>query len=148
MPATRPSRPALAAGICAGFARADDGATMAAGPIGGAAAAMVAYGISASKPTASGYLQALEAGARGVDAAGRFGSATFTRAIEMFRPVDVDGDGVPDKPRALTAVEDAGSQIKGVAGEAAGAFGSMFRRKRDRSDAPEEVETGRATDDT
>ncbi len=61
--------------------------------------------------------------AEGVDAARRFGADTFDKAAEALRPVDIDGDGVPDKPRALSAAEDAGSAIKGAAAGAAGAIG-------------------------
>lgn len=85
----------------------------------------------------------------GVDAARRFGVATFDQAGEAFRAVDIDGDGIPDKSRALSAVEDAGSAIKGAgvaigagAGNAAsaiggllsgaaGAAGSLLRRKQE-----------------
>lgn len=74
---------------------------------------------------------ALKAGAEGVDAARRLGVETFDRATEAFRPVDLDGDGVPDKPRALSAAEDAGSAIQGAAAGMAGAVGSLFRRKRE-----------------
>jgi len=62
--------------------------------------------------------------AEGVDAARRFGADTCDRAAEALRPVDIDGDGVPDKPRALSAMEDAGSAIKGAAADAAGAIGT------------------------
>lgn len=60
----------------------------------------------------------------GVDAARRYGAATFDQAAESFRAVDIDGDGIPDKPRALSAMEDAGSAIKGTAAGAAGAIGA------------------------
>lgn len=73
----------------------------------------------------------LETGTQGVDAARRLGSETLDRATNVFRSVDLDGDGTLDKPRALTAVEDAGSAIKGATAGAAGAVGSLFRRKRD-----------------
>lgn len=53
-----------------------------------------------------------------------------TRATEMFRSVDLDGDGIPDEARALTAVKGAGSAVKGAAAGAAGAVGSVIRRKR------------------
>lgn len=53
-----------------------------------------------------------------------------TRATEVFRSVDLDGDGIPDEARALTAVKGAGSAIKGAATGAAGAVSGVFRRKR------------------
>lgn len=52
------------------------------------------------------------------------------RATEAFRSVDLDGDGIPDKARARTAVEDAGSALRGAATGAAGAVGSLLRRRR------------------
>ena len=75
----------------------------------------------------------IETGTDGVSAAKRLGNETYDRATETFRSVDIDGDGIPDKPRAQSAVEDAGSAIKGVTAGAAGAVGSLFRRKRDGS---------------
>jgi len=87
---------------------------------------------------------ALQAGSDGVDAAGRFG----TKTLQAFQTVDLDGDGVPDKPRALSYAEDAGAAIselasgaaKGAAGAAAtaaDAIGSWFRRKPDKAALPE-----------
>lgn len=52
------------------------------------------------------------------------------RASEAFRSVDLDGDGIPHKARARTAVEDAGTAIRGAATGAAGAVGSLLRRRR------------------
>lgn len=83
---------------------------------------------------------ALEAGGQGLDAAGRFGG----QAIAVFRSIDLDGDGVPDKPRALSAVEGAGTAVAGAAGSAAeaaagaasgaaSAIRSWFRRKPDKA---------------
>ena len=53
--------------------------------------------------------------------------------------MDLDGDGIPDKPRARTAVEDAGSAVKGAAAGAADAVSSLFRRKRDANISPDEI---------
>lgn len=58
---------------------------------------------------------AVKVGADGIDTAGRFG----TEAVRVFQSVDLDGDGVPDKPRALSAVENAGATIAGAASSAA-----------------------------
>lgn len=65
----------------------------------------------------------------GVSAAGRLGSDTLERATEAFRAVDIDGDGVPVKPRAAAAAEQAGAAIKGAATGVADAFGTLFKRK-------------------
>jgi hypothetical protein len=47
----------------------------------------------------------------------------------VFRSVDLDGDGVPNEARALTAAKRAGSAIKGAAVGTVGAVGSRFKRK-------------------
>lgn len=83
----------------------------------------------------------LETGTEGVDAAKRLGAETLDRATEAFRSVDIDGDGIPDKPRALTAVEDAGSAIKGKTAEAVGVVGSLFRRKQEGASSPDVPES-------
>lgn len=68
-------------------------------------------------------------------AAKRLGEQTFDRATEVFRAVDLDGDGVPDQPRAAAAAEQAGAAIKGAAAGVAGAVGNLFQRKRAADDA-------------
>ena len=109
---------------------------------------------------------ALKVGADGVDVAGRLGSS----AIQVFQSVDRDGDGVPDKPLALSAVQDASTAITGAASgaaeaaadgaraaagaaagaaanvadraaNAAGAIGSWFRRKSDKTSTLDDPET-------
>lgn len=77
----------------------------------------------------------LTSASRGVNDAGRLGADTVDRATQVFRAVDVDGDGIPDKPRAAAAAEEAGSAIKGAAAGVAGAFGTLFQRKNAASDA-------------
>lgn len=64
-----------------------------------------------------------------------------TRATEVFRSVDLDGDGIPDEARALTAVKGAGTAVKGAAAGAAGAVGAVFRRKRAKVDSSDEAGT-------
>lgn len=66
----------------------------------------------------------------GATAAARLGTSTVDRATEAFRAVDIDGDGIPDKPRAATAAEEAGAALKDAAGAVAGAFGTFFGRKQ------------------
>lgn len=104
----------------------------------------------------------------GVDAARRFGAATYEQASDAFRAIDTDGDGIPDKSRVVSAVEDAGLAIKGTAAEAAsaigsgassagaaigelatgaaGAVGSLLRRKRETATSPNEVDPQTAGD--
>ena len=71
----------------------------------------------------------LAAASEGANAAERFGAETFDRATEVFRPVDIHGDGTPDQLRAAAAAEEAGAAIKGAAAGIAGAFGTLFQRK-------------------
>jgi hypothetical protein len=52
---------------------------------------------------------------------------TVTRA---FRSVDIDGDGIPDEPQALTAVKGVGSAIAGTAGSVGGSVAGLFKRKK------------------
>lgn len=55
-----------------------------------------------------------------------FGEEVWSKvgqATEVFRPVDLDGDGIPDEARALTAVKGAGRAIAGSASN----VGSKFR---------------------
>lgn len=68
--------------------------------------------------------------AEGASAAKRFGDQTIDRATEPFRAVDRDGDGVPDRPRAAAAAEQAGEAIKDAATSVGGAVSKLFRRKR------------------
>lgn len=89
---------------------------------------------------------AVKVGAAGLDAANRLGGET----LAAFTSVDLDGDGIPDKPRAMSAVEGAGAAVAGAAvagaeaaaGAAAGVadiIGSWFRRKPESSPAPDEL---------
>ena len=68
----------------------------------------------------------------GVSAAGRVGAETFERATEAFRAVDIDGDGIPDKPRVAVAAENASAAAKGAASSVTGAIGSLLSRKTDK----------------
>ncbi len=47
-----------------------------------------------------------------------------------FRSVDLDGDGVPDEPQALTAVKGVGGAIAGAAGAVGGGFSGLFKSKK------------------
>lgn len=60
----------------------------------------------------------------------RLGEHTFHRTTEIFRAVDIDGDGAPDQPRAAAAAEQTGAAIKGAAAGVAGAVGNLFQRTR------------------
>lgn len=77
--------------------------------------------------------KALASASGRASAAGRVGVGTFNRATEVFRAVDVDGDGIPDKPRAAVTAENAGVAVKGAASTVNSAIGSLLRPKTDRS---------------
>lgn len=55
----------------------------------------------------------------GEDVWGKVGAAA-----DLFRSVDIDGDGIPDEARALTAVKTAGATVAGVGARATRAFRS------------------------
>ncbi len=86
--------------------------------------------------------------AEGAAAAKRFGDKQLKRATGAFRSVDVDGDGVPDQPRAAAAAEQAGTVIKGAATGLAGAFGTLFQRKADSTNTAHEHEAERSATST
>jgi hypothetical protein len=52
---------------------------------------------------------------------------TVTR---VFRSVDIDGDGIPDDPRALTAVKGVGGAIAGAADSVTGSVAGFFKSKK------------------
>ncbi|WP_262285441.1 hypothetical protein [Micromonospora sp. MA102] len=68
-----------------------------------------------------------------------------------FRSVDLDGDGVPDEPQALTAVKGVGGAIAGAAGTVGAGVTSLFKpKKRGKHAAGEprrEIEAAEASDD-
>ncbi|WOP19545.1 hypothetical protein [Raineyella sp. LH-20] len=65
----------------------------------------------------------------GAAAAKRISDQTVDRVTEAFRAVDIDGDGIPDQPRAVAAAEQASAALKGAAAGIAGAFGTLFQRE-------------------
>ena len=67
------------------------------------------------------------------DAANAAGAGVATAAgavARPFRSVDLDGDGIPDAPQALTAVKGVGGAIAGAAGAVGGAAASLFKTKK------------------
>jgi hypothetical protein len=76
-------------------------------------------------------LKALQSAADNVSDFGEAVWDTTTDVVNVFRSVDIDGDGVPDEARALTAVKATGSAIKGAAAGSVGVVGALFKRKGD-----------------
>lgn len=90
--------------------------------------------------------KALASGAEGAAAAKRFGQSTLDRSTEAFRSVDLDGDGIPDQPRAAAAAEQAGAALKEAGAGIAGAFGTLFQKKRGTPDRPQDHNSSGETD--
>ena len=57
------------------------------------------------------------------------GDATLERATQPFRPVDIDGDGIPDDPRAAVAARQAGTALKDAASGLSAAFSTFTETK-------------------
>ena len=72
----------------------------------------------------------------------RAGRRAIGYGVGVFRSVDLDGDGIPDPPQALTALTSAGSAMRGAATGAVGAVGSLIKKNR----APATPETEAAID--
>ncbi|WP_324012481.1 hypothetical protein [Microbacterium sp. JZ37] len=66
----------------------------------------------------------------GAAAAARFSTPTVDRATEAFRAVNIEGDGIADKPSVAAAAEEASAALKGAAAGVAGASGMLFARKQ------------------
>lgn len=60
----------------------------------------------------------------------RFGEETADRASQPFRSVDIDGDGVPDRARAITAAQHARASVQNVASGAGDKIGRLFSHRR------------------
>jgi hypothetical protein len=105
-------------------------------------------------------LEALEDAAKAVGAGVSTGAVAIGTGVasaadvvtRRFRSVDLDGDGVPDEPQALTAVKGAGGAIAGAAGAVGGGVSGLFKpKKRGRHAAAEsqrELEAGADEDVT
>jgi len=82
-------------------------------------------------------LEALEDAAKAVGAGVSTGAAAVGTGVASaadvvtrpFRSVDLDGDGVPDEPQALTAVKGVGGAIAGAAGAVGDGVSGLFKPK-------------------
>ncbi|MEU4715258.1 hypothetical protein AB0F73_16580 [Micromonospora purpureochromogenes] len=88
--------------------------------------------------------------AGGANAAGSGVAAAAVTVTRPFRGVDLDGDGVPDEPQALTAVKGVGGAIAGVAGTVGEGVASLFKPKKQGKRAAgeprREIEAAEASD--
>lgn len=65
-----------------------------------------------------------------------------------FRRVDIDGDGIPDEPQALTKVKGVGGAIAGAADVVGGNVVGLFKKKRGKSAAEEAPHDAEAAGET
>ncbi|MDI3242219.1 hypothetical protein QK292_11400 [Arthrobacter sp. AL08] len=69
----------------------------------------------------------------GVATSAVLAGAVVATAADMvtraFRSVNIDGDGIPDEPQALTAVKGVGGAITGTAGSVGGSVAGLIKRK-------------------
>ena len=89
--------------------------------------------------TASTVGGGVATGAVAVGAGVATAADTVTRA---FRSVDIDGDGIPDEPQALSAVKGVGGAIAGTAGSVGGSVAGLFKRKKRGEQTADGSETG------
>ena len=83
-------------------------------------------------------LEALEDAAKAVGAGVSTGAVAVGTGVASaadvvtrpFRSVDLDGDGVPDEPQALTAVKGVGGAIAGAAGAVGDGVSGLFKPKK------------------
>jgi hypothetical protein len=89
-------------------------------------------------------LEALEDAAKAVGAGVSTGAVAVGTGVASaadvvtrpFRSVDLDGDGVPDEPQALTAVKGVGGAIAGAAGAVGDGVSGLFKPKKRGKHAP------------
>ena len=77
--------------------------------------------------TASTVGEGVATGAAAMGTGVASAAVTVTRP---FRSVDIDGDGIPDEPQALTTVKGVGSVIAGAAGTVGGSVSGLFKAKK------------------
>lgn len=71
------------------------------------------------------------------------GVATAADTVSrVFRSVDIDGDGIPDEPQALSAVKGVGGAIAGTAGSVGGSVAGLFKRKKRGQQTADGSDTG------
>ncbi|MFE5672592.1 hypothetical protein ACFQ58_13415 [Agromyces sp. NPDC056523] len=80
-------------------------------------------------------LAALEEAAKST---GTWIAGTAGTATRVFRSVDLDGDGIPDEPQALTAVKNVGGAIAGASSSLGGSVAGLFRTKKRGNHADDE----------
>lgn len=68
--------------------------------------------------------------AAGAHAAGTGVASAAGTVTRPFRSVDLDGDGIPDEPQALTMVKGVGGAIVGKAGSVGEGVAGLFKQKK------------------
>lgn len=91
--------------------------------------------------------KALSSASEGMTVAQKIGIKTFDKTSEAFRAVDIDGDGIPDRPRAAVAAENATAALTGgVSTAVAGVIGAMRTRRADKETAGSEASPASAVE--
>ncbi|MBC7595300.1 MAG: hypothetical protein H7288_15395 [Kineosporiaceae bacterium] len=78
----------------------------------------------------------------------RLGVESFGWATAPFRAFDNDGDGIPEKDRAVAVAGNASAAVKGAASSVTDALGSVFRRKTDKKAVSEQSTNEAAIDES
>jgi hypothetical protein len=81
--------------------------------------------------------------AAGAVAAGSGVASAAGTVGRVFKSVDIDGDGIPDEARALTAVKSVGGAVAGVADSVGGGVAGLFKSRK-RGEQAAEVGGGSA----
>lgn len=68
--------------------------------------------------------------ATGAGAVGTGVASAADTVTRRFRSVDIDGDGIPDEPQALTTVKGVGGAISGAADAVGERFAGLFKPKK------------------
>jgi hypothetical protein len=68
--------------------------------------------------------------ATGAVAVGTGVAAAADTVTRLFRSIDIDGDGIPDEPQALTTVKGVGGAVAGAADAVGERFAGLFKPKK------------------
>lgn len=82
--------------------------------------------------------------ATGAAAVGAGVASVTVATTRSFRSVDIDGDGLPDTPQALTKFKDVGGAVAGAAGSLGGNVAGFFKSKKSNRDSTNKSGTGDA----
>jgi hypothetical protein len=85
---------------------------------------------NAAKSTGNWISSSASGVAAGAAAVGSGVSGVAGTVTRSFRSVDLDGDGIPDEPQALTTVKNVGGALAGAADSVGSSVAGLFKAKR------------------